>query len=102
MTGIRIAVAWGMAEAGAGARGEVELHLSEPASLRQALDEAAHAVPSIGNFVATAAAFGVWGKVRAAEHVLRDGDRVEIYRALKADPKDARRANAGKRRSGKM
>lgn len=35
---------------------------------------------------------GVWGKVRPYAHQLRHGDRVEIYRALQADPKDARRA----------
>ena len=39
-----------------------------------------------------AAATGVWGKVRPPHYVLRDGDRIEIYRALKADPKQARRA----------
>ncbi len=38
---------------------------------------------------------GVWGKVRPYAHKLRDGDRVEIYRALKADPKDARRSRVG-------
>ena len=38
------------------------------------------------------AATGVWGKVRPAHYVLREGDRIEIYRALKADPKQARRA----------
>ena len=39
-----------------------------------------------------AVATGVWGKVRPPHYVLRDGDRIEIYRALKADPKQARRA----------
>ena len=39
-----------------------------------------------------AVATGVWGKVRPPQYVLRDGDRIEIYRALKADPKQARRA----------
>jgi putative ubiquitin-RnfH superfamily antitoxin RatB of RatAB toxin-antitoxin module len=34
---------------------------------------------------------GVWCKLRAADHVLRDLDRVEIYRPLMADPKEARR-----------
>jgi len=35
---------------------------------------------------------GVWGKVVGDRaHRLRDGDRVEIYRPLAADPKDARR-----------
>ncbi|MEF8792237.1 RnfH family protein [Thiohalorhabdus sp.] len=33
---------------------------------------------------------GVFGKPVKREHPLREGDRVEIYRALKADPKKAR------------
>lgn len=40
---------------------------------------------------------GVWGRVRAPAYVLREGDRVEIYAPLKADPKDARRAKLPKR-----
>lgn len=42
---------------------------------------------------------GVWGRVRTADHELRDGDRVEIYRDLLVDPKEARRGRA--RRSKK-
>jgi putative ubiquitin-RnfH superfamily antitoxin RatB of RatAB toxin-antitoxin module len=34
---------------------------------------------------------GVWGKPRTADSVLRDRDRVEIYRPLTVDPKEARR-----------
>lgn len=34
---------------------------------------------------------GVWGQLRPLDHVLRDRDRVEIYRPLRVDPKDARR-----------
>jgi putative ubiquitin-RnfH superfamily antitoxin RatB of RatAB toxin-antitoxin module len=34
---------------------------------------------------------GVFGQLVAASHVLADGDRVEIYRALKADPREMRR-----------
>ena len=34
---------------------------------------------------------GVWGQLRSLDHVLRDRDRVEIYRPLCVDPKDARR-----------
>jgi hypothetical protein len=34
---------------------------------------------------------GVWGKLRAPDDVLRDGDRVELYRPLIVDPKEARR-----------
>jgi putative ubiquitin-RnfH superfamily antitoxin RatB of RatAB toxin-antitoxin module len=33
----------------------------------------------------------VWGQLRTLDHVLRDGDRVEVYRELLIDPKDARR-----------
>ena len=37
---------------------------------------------------------GIYGQVVAEETVLRDGDRVEIYRPLIADPKEARRRRA--------
>ncbi|MEO8385438.1 MAG: RnfH family protein, partial [Betaproteobacteria bacterium] len=36
-------------------------------------------------------ATGVWGKVRPPHYVLRQDDRLEFYRPLKADPKQARR-----------
>lgn len=35
---------------------------------------------------------GVWGKTRPPHYVLREGDRIEWYRPLRADPKQARRA----------
>jgi putative ubiquitin-RnfH superfamily antitoxin RatB of RatAB toxin-antitoxin module len=34
---------------------------------------------------------GIWGRKVASDHVLREGDRVELYRPLKVDPKVARR-----------
>jgi putative ubiquitin-RnfH superfamily antitoxin RatB of RatAB toxin-antitoxin module len=34
---------------------------------------------------------GVWGRPVAGDYVLREGDRLEIYRPLKVDPKVARR-----------
>lgn len=37
---------------------------------------------------------GVFGKVVPLDTPLRDGDRVEIYRPLLADPKQARRERA--------
>jgi putative ubiquitin-RnfH superfamily antitoxin RatB of RatAB toxin-antitoxin module len=43
---------------------------------------------------------GIWGKVVPRDHVLADGDRVEIYRKLARDPKDARRELARAQRSG--
>lgn len=39
---------------------------------------------------------GVFGRLKGLNDMLRDGDRVEIYRPLKADPKEARRKRAGK------
>lgn len=40
------------------------------------------------------ASFGVFGRIRPADTVLQEGDRVEIYRPLLADPKEARRRRA--------
>jgi putative ubiquitin-RnfH superfamily antitoxin RatB of RatAB toxin-antitoxin module len=37
---------------------------------------------------------GIFGRKAKMEQVLRDGDRVEIYRPLIADPKESRRRRA--------
>lgn len=42
------------------------------------------------------AGVGIFGRAVTAQTVLRDGDRVELYRALQIDPKDARRRRAGR------
>lgn len=34
---------------------------------------------------------GIWGKKTTLSHVLKDQDRLELYRSLKVDPKVARR-----------
>lgn len=40
---------------------------------------------------------GIWGKVATRRDTVRDGDRIELYRPLPVDPRNARRqvANAG-------
>ncbi len=43
---------------------------------------------------------GIFGKVKPADTALRDGDRVEIYRLLLADPKETRRRRAKHRGAG--
>ena len=43
----------------------------------------------------------IYGKAVPGETRLRDGDRVEILRGLLADPKEVRRARAGKKRSAR-
>ena len=42
------------------------------------------------------AKLGIFAKVVAPTQVLREGDRVEIYRPLIADPKEVRKARAAK------
>ena len=41
---------------------------------------------------------GIHGRIVAHDAKLEDGDRVEIYRPIKADPKQARRRRAAARR----
>jgi len=38
---------------------------------------------------------GVWGNPADSDPPVRDGDRVELYRPLAMDPRDARRLKAG-------
>jgi uncharacterized protein len=44
-------------------------------------------------------AVGIWGRPAAREQTLQDGDRVELYRPLQLDPREARRALASRGRS---
>ena len=41
---------------------------------------------------------GIFGEVLPLQERVRDGDRVEIYRPLTADPKETRRARARRRK----
>jgi len=68
---------------------ESVLDLPEGATLQEALTQS-------GWDIAADTAVGVWGKVQPRERTLRDGDRVEIYRPLVADPKTARRKRAAR------
>ncbi|MBI3156845.1 MAG: RnfH family protein [Burkholderiales bacterium] len=40
---------------------------------------------------------GIWARVAAPDTLLRDRDRVEVYRPLAADPKQARRQRVRRR-----
>ncbi|MCA3002922.1 MAG: RnfH family protein [Burkholderiales bacterium] len=46
------------------------------------------------SILAEVVGYGVWGKARPLTHSLRDGDRVELYRPLRIDPKAQRRKRA--------
>lgn len=48
----------------------------------------------------TRAPTGIFGRKVDRDTALADGDQVEIYRPLLANPKNARRRRAGRRRTG--
>lgn len=66
---------------------ELELTLDDGSTVAQALTMATHQ----GLAVPEDASVGVWGKKIAPAQLLKDADRVEIYRGLTVDPKVARR-----------
>lgn len=69
---------------------EWPLDVAPGATVLQALQASGLAARAPGlNFLA--AATGIWGRKAALGQVLRDGDRVEVYRPLQVDPKVARR-----------
>lgn len=70
-----------------------ELTVPVGATLRDAIQqsELLETVPEVDLMLCRV---GIHGKLKTLETVLRDHDRVEIYRALIADPKDARRRRA--------
>jgi len=39
----------------------------------------------------TGMALGIWGRVVELNQVVKEGDRIEIYRPLELDPREARR-----------
>lgn len=65
------------------------LDLPAGATLAQAL--AASGVCARHGLDPAAVTAGLWGKVREADTPLRERDRVEVYRPLVVDPKEARR-----------
>ena len=47
----------------------------------------------------SATALGIWGRRVTPDALLREGDRVEIYRPLQVDPKEVRRRRAARKPS---
>ena len=66
------------------------LTLPDGATLRQAIDVAA-ATPELAFLTDGRWDAGVWGRRQPWATPLSDGDRVEAYRPLQCDPKEARR-----------
>ena len=73
---------------------EMALVLLPPATVADALALAGVQVADTQNI-------GIWGRLVKTGHALQDLDRVERYRALKVDPKVARRQRFSKQGQGK-
>ena len=65
------------------------LELPDAATVGDALEQARATAGDVA--VPWGGAVGIFGALCDRNAVPRDGDRVEIYRALKADPKESRR-----------
>jgi putative ubiquitin-RnfH superfamily antitoxin RatB of RatAB toxin-antitoxin module len=65
----------------------IVLELAEGATLQDALATSGLSLEGITGFA-------VFGEREALEYHLRDGDRVELLRPLRVDPKEARRRRA--------
>ena len=72
--------------------------VSPPASVADALALAA-ADPDFSGIDVIGSAVGVFGSAVSRDRILRPGDRVELYRGLAADPKEARRERVQRARS---
>lgn len=85
---IRVTVAVALAEA----QELIEVDLAEGSSIADALAAArlTQRWPGLDT-----GDVGVWGRAARPETRLRDGDRVEVYRPIRADAKAMRRARAG-------
>ena len=78
------------------------LALPEGATVAQAL-EASGIHHEFSALQSEGLMLGIWGRKTGLEHRLHDGDRLEIYRALRVEPKIARRErfdSQGAKRAG--
>lgn len=74
----------------------LELEVEPGTTINQAIERSdiARHFPDLD---ASRAAVGIFGRPAKRDAVLKDGDRVEIYRPLAADPKALRRSRARRR-----
>lgn len=61
------------------------------ATIRDVLGSARAVAELPPEIVGELTGYGVWGRACRESFVVRDQDRIELYRALTADPKEARR-----------
>lgn len=68
----------------------LRLRLPAGSTVQQAIDQSGVAALFPGGDMAQLQA-GVWGRPVPRSQLLEDGDRVELYRQLQIDPREARR-----------
>ena len=73
----------------------IDLHLPRQSTIRDAF-EISQISKKYQEIDINVYKVGIFGKLKALNTVLRQGDRVEIYRALTADPMEARRRRFAK------
>lgn len=76
----------------------VEIELAAGATVRDAV-RASGLVERFPEIDPDEGPFGIFSRACEPDHVLRAGDRVEIYRPLQVDPKEARRLRAARRKT---
>ena len=81
----------------AGTAFEVEVELAAPATALDAL-RASGVLERCPELAGGAMSVGIWGRAASPQTIVRDGDRVELYRPLVRDPQQARRLRAVKAR----
>ena len=72
-----------------GVADRVVLQLAQGACLQDAVDASGLGVRHALD--AATLKMGIWGRVQPPQTLLRDQDRIELYRPLRVDPKEARR-----------
>jgi putative ubiquitin-RnfH superfamily antitoxin RatB of RatAB toxin-antitoxin module len=73
-----------------------ELEVATGANIQQAIMQSG-ILRDTSELDLTVCRVGIFGKLKSLDTVLHDQDRIEIYRALIADPKDSRRKRADKK-----
>lgn len=92
---MQVLLAW---SAEAGSACEIALELGEGATAFDALRASAELAGGPGPAASRSdAQLGIWGRLCAPETVLREGDRLELYRPLILPAAEARRLRATRR-----
>lgn len=70
-----------------------ELHVPRGTSAKELIDQSGFLaeIVDLQDSVAEDLNIGIYSQKASMEHLLEEGDRLEIYRALTADPKEVRR-----------